>query len=105
MDYPLISVRESLVPTAVVNVKVFEAKTLQELEQSINEWVASTQNLVVCPGPLTREDNLSSVIITYVSVGDNHDPARAGQMAKSFNVSTENHRNVSAKESDGSSIS
>ena len=101
MDYPLISVKESLVPTAVVNVKVFEAETLQELERLINDWVASTQNLVVCPGPLTQEHNSSSVIITYVSVGDNNDPARPEQMAKSFNVSTENYRNVSAKESDG----
>ena len=101
MEYPLISVKNSLVPTAIVHVKVFEAETIQKLEKIINEWVSTTQNLVVCPGPLTQNEGASTAIITYVSVGENCDPTRSKQVEQSNRVITKKRSNVSSAESDG----
>ena len=106
MDYPLVSVQESLVPTAVVNVKLFEADTQEALEELINQWVADTQNLVVCPGPVSIKDDVSSVAITYVAAGKNDDPnnRRPPKMAKPPFGSTRSSGKLSAKESDGGRI-
>ena len=42
-------IREELVPKSIVSVKLFEGKTSAEVEKAINEWIVTTQNLVVCP--------------------------------------------------------
>lgn len=104
MEYPLISVKDSLVPTAVVHVKVFEAETVKKLEENINEWVSTTQNLVVCPGPLTQNESASTAIITYVSAGENHDPVRSKQVGQPNRSISKERRNVSSAESDGGSF-
>lgn len=104
MDYPLFSVKDSLVPTAVVNVKIFEAETADGLEELINKWVNDTQNLVVCPGPVTQRDSSSSVVITYVSSGENSDPVRQQQVVEAPVFPTKNGRRSSSVESDGSRI-
>jgi hypothetical protein len=101
MDYPLFSVKESLVPTAVVNVKIFEAETADGLEEIINKWVNDTQNLVVCPGPVTQRDSLSSVVITYVSSGENNDPNRQRKVVEAPVFAAKTSRATSSTESDG----
>lgn len=104
MEHPLVSVRSSLVPTSVVKVKVFESSTTVKLEEAINEWVADTQNLVVCPGPLTQTGHAATVVVTYVSAGENRDSVRSKQVEHS-NVNVPKERsNVSSAESDGSYI-
>ena len=104
MTHPIFSVKESLVPTAVVNVKIFEAETADGLEELINKWVNDTQNLVVCPGPVTQRESLSSVVITYVSSGENNDPSRKQQMVEAPVFTTKRGRKTSASESDGGRI-
>ena len=105
MEYPLISVKNALVPTAIVHVKVFEAETTRKLEEIINEWVLATQNLVVCPGPLTQNEGASTAIITYVLAGENHDPVRSKQVEQIHRVVPKKRSNVSSTESDGSCFS
>jgi len=104
MEHPIFSVKDSLVPRAVVNVKIFKADNLQQLEEAINKWVEETHNLVVCPGPFNQEDSSSSVVITYVSAGKNHDPTRAKEVAQSSGFVSKNGTYKSAKESDGGRI-
>ena len=107
MNYPLISVQDLLVPTAVVKVKVFEAPTRDELEDLINTWVESTQNLVVCPGPMSTVDRSSSVVITYVAAGENNDPdskTKPPEMADTSSRTSSKGSRSTAKESDGGRI-
>jgi len=101
VEHPLVSVRDSLVPTAVVQVKAFQAPTTAKLERAINEWVAETQNLVVCPGPLTQTGREATVIVTYVSAGENRDSVRSGEMEHSNVDVSKKRSNVSSAESDG----
>ena len=103
MDYPLISVRESLVPTAVVSVKIFESVEGEELEEAVNKWVEETQNLVVCPGPVTNKDGVSSIAITYVASGRNDDPNKrsAPKVAHPSGVPSGGSGRHTTKESDG----
>lgn len=106
MAYPLISVQDSLVPTAVVKVEIFEASTHEELAELINKWVKDTQNLVVCPGPVSRDDETSRMAVTYVSSGRNDDPEnrRPPKVEQPSSDATSNGRKFSAKESDGGRI-
>ena len=105
MEHPLISVKDSLVPTAIVHVKVFEAETIQKLEEIINEWVISTQNLVVCPGPLTQNEGASAAMVTYVLAGGNSDPGRSKQVEQVRHIVPKKRNSVSSIESDGSRFS
>jgi hypothetical protein len=104
VEHPLFSVKDSLVPRAVVNVKIFKEENLQRLEEVINKWIEETHNLVVCPGPFTREDSSSSVVITYVPAGKNHDPNRPQEVASPSRLVAKNGKDKSAKESDGGRI-
>jgi len=74
MEHPLASVRHTLVPDTLVNVKVFEGDSTDNVEAKINEWVGSTQNLVVCPGPVYWTGTVATVAITYVEARSNGDP-------------------------------
>ena len=88
MDYPLISVRESLVPTAVVSVKIFESVEGEELEEAVNKWV---------------EEGVSSIAITYVASGRNDDPNKrsAPKVAHPSGVPSGGSGRHTTKESDG----
>ena len=101
MDHPIVSVRNSLVPTAVVQVKAFQAPTTEKLEEVINKWVAETQNLIVCPGPLTQTGREATAIVTYVSAGENRDSVRSGKMEHANVDVSKKRSNVSSAESDG----
>jgi len=82
MEHPIFSVREELVPGALVQVKLFEGKTAADLEVAINKWVVETQNLVVCPGPLSSSEGSAQMSVTYVKANSNHDPERTRKMAE-----------------------
>lgn len=104
MEHPVISVRDSLVPSSTVKVKAFEASTTVKLEEDINTWVQDTQNLIVCPGPLTQTGHTATVVVTYVSAGENRDSVRSGKMEYSNGNASKERGNLASIESDGSRI-
>lgn len=101
MEHPLPSIRNSLVPTALVKLKVFESDSIASVEHKINAWVNETQNLVVCPGPVHWTGAAATVAITYVKATDNGDPERR-QMVEAPKPTTESGSRSSRFESDGS---
>lgn len=104
MEHPIFSVREELVPQAVVSVKVFEGATSTEVEEAINQWVSETQNLVVCPGPLSTGDGLARIAITYVKANANNDPERRRKMAEAPELDAKSSGKRPRNESDGGRI-
>lgn len=66
-EMPIASLRQFLIPDAVVLVKLFSAADMSSLEKVINDWVGSTFNLVAMPGPVTvMPDGRLSMAVTYV---------------------------------------
>lgn len=104
MEHPIFSVREELVPRALVNVKVFEGKTSVEVEAAVNAWISETQNLVVCPGPLSTEEGGARMAVTYVEAKDNNDPERRRKMEQSPKLNAVPSSNRFRGESDGGRI-
>ena len=96
MEHPLYSVRETLVPSALVSVKVFSANTEDSLELEVASWVAKTQNLVVCPGPVNYEALSKRFILalTYVA-------AVKKTVGKVITDTSRGVKKLSAFESDG----
>lgn len=101
MEHPIFSVREELVPSAVVSVKVFEGKNSTEVEEAINTWVIETQNLVVCPGPLSTDAGKAFIAITYVEANNNGDPQRKREMVKTPTLDARPDSRRLGRESDG----
>jgi|TARA_R110000824_G_scaffold82768_15_gene207516 hypothetical protein len=104
VEHPIFSVREELVPHAVVNLKVFEGDTTEEIESAINEWVKKTQNLVVCPGPLSVGMGRSSMAVTYVRANINGDPERKREVDNTPTLDAKPDVRRSGLESDGGRI-
>jgi hypothetical protein len=104
MEHPIFSVREELVPQALVSVKVFEASTSGEVEALINSWIVETQNLVVCPGPVSSASGKSIVAITYVEANKNNDPEKEREVGKTPRLDAQPSGGVSNFESDGGRI-
>lgn len=68
VELPFPSLRNSLIPDSAVLVKLFSAPDLSLLEEVINDWVGSTFNLVVVPGPVAAmPDGRLSMAVTYVA--------------------------------------
>ena len=101
MEHPLASVRPTLVPDSLVNVKVFEADSPDGVEAKINAWVVETQNLVVCPGPVHWTGSVATVALTYVEARSNDDPERR-QMVEAPKPDAKPRSRSSRIESDGS---
>ena len=104
MEHPIFSVREELVPQAVVSVKVFEGATSAEVEEAINKWISETQNLVVCPGPLSAGAGSARIAITYVKANVNNDPERRRKMAEAPKLDAASSGKRARGESDGGRI-
>jgi hypothetical protein len=104
MEHPVFSVREELVPQALVNVKVFEGKTSVEVEEAINVWISETQNLVVCPGPLSTGEGGARMAVTYVKANINNDPERRRKMEESPKLDAVSDSDRFRGESDGGRI-
>ncbi len=103
MEHPIYSVRESLVPSALVSVKVFKANTKDSLEKEIAAWVDRTQSLVVCPGPVHYDESRSQVTLalTYVAAAKNNENRQQRTVGKTPTVTTRGTKKLSAFESDG----
>lgn len=70
-EFPIPSLREFLVPDQLVKLRVFQAKTLEELEEQVNLWVNSTQSLIVVPGQLFITADSCSLALTYLPAVEN----------------------------------
>jgi hypothetical protein len=103
MEHPLYSVRETLVPSALVSVKVFSANTEDSLELEVASWIAKTQNLVVCPGPVNYEALSKRFILalTYVAAVKNNENRQQKTVGKVITDTSRGVKKLSAFESDG----
>jgi len=103
MEHPLYSVRETLVPSALVSVKVFSASTEDSLELEVASWVDKTQNLVVCPGPVSYEELSGRFILalTYVAAVKNNENRQQKTVGKAVTNTSRGAKKLTAFESDG----
>jgi len=53
-EFPIQSLREFLVPDALLKVKLFEAKALLELDTLINEWAVKSKAIIVTVSPAIK---------------------------------------------------
>lgn len=66
-EFPLPSLRQFLMPNQTVQLRVFMASSIEELEQQVNEWIQRTKAIVAVPGPVTSlGENSVSLALTYV---------------------------------------
>jgi hypothetical protein len=98
------SVREELVPKAIVSVKLFEGRTSADIEEAINKWIMTTQNLVVCPGPLSTGVDKAVMAVTYVEANNNVDPQRKRKVVETPKPDAGVHSGRLGLESDGGRI-
>ena len=65
-DFPIGSLRNSLLPAQLTQVKIFQAHSCDELESLIATWVQETQSIIAVPGPLTMVEDCVVISVTYV---------------------------------------
>lgn len=65
-DFPIGSLRQALLPAQLTQVHIFRASSEPELIMTIERWVVATQNIVVMPGPVTRDGIEIVMPVTYV---------------------------------------
>lgn len=65
-DFPIPSLRQFLLPSQLTYVQVFSAVDEEALMREITAWVDRTQNIVVVPGVLSRDEGLVSIAVSYV---------------------------------------
>lgn len=53
-EFPIQSLRDFLVPDALLQVKLFEAKSLAELDSLINAWILKSKGIVVTVSPAVK---------------------------------------------------
>lgn len=53
-EFPIQSLREFLLPDALLKVKLFEAKDLSELDTLVNEWVIEAKAIVATVSPAIK---------------------------------------------------
>lgn len=68
--FPITSLRDLLVPTAVLRLKTFEADTVQELDSLVNDWISESQAIVVAISPISQmtylNDTKHVIAVTYL---------------------------------------
>jgi hypothetical protein len=66
-EFPLLALKQFLVPGQTPLVKIFEAPTVELLEKDIISWIDKSQALVLVPGPVTFvEAQTLSIALTYL---------------------------------------
>ena len=67
-DHPFPSVKDSLLPGTLTDVKIFASQVgIEDLEQQCARWVRETGNLIVVPGPpIVAVGGWYTVSVTYV---------------------------------------
>lgn len=53
-EFPIQSLRDFLIPDVLLKVKLFEAKSLNELDAAVNEWVAESKAIVATVSPAIK---------------------------------------------------
>jgi hypothetical protein len=74
-EFPIPSLRQSLLPDQLVRVRTFMANNIEELDGQINNWITDTKALIVIPGPVSLlAPNSVSISLTYVAAkeGERH---------------------------------
>lgn len=73
-EFPLKSLRAFLLPEATLLVKSFEAKTLKELDEEINNWVRATKAIIAVPSPIgkfeTENGTFYIISVTYLPANE-----------------------------------
>lgn len=69
-EFPITSLRDLLVPTAVLRLKTFEAESVTELDPLVNKWVDESQGIIVAISPVTQMTYMSrtvyAIAVTYL---------------------------------------
>ncbi len=66
-SFPLRSIREFLLPDQVLRLKTFAGfDTASALDDAIDSWISTTQNIVAVPGPVTVADRGLSISLLYL---------------------------------------
>lgn len=53
-EFPIQSLRDFLIPDVILKVKLFEAKSLSELDTLINDWLSESKAIVVTVSPALK---------------------------------------------------
>lgn len=53
-EFPIQSLRDFLIPDAILKVKLFEARNLEELDALINSWVSESKSIVATVSPAIK---------------------------------------------------
>lgn len=53
-EFPIQSLRDFLIPDALLQVKLFEAKSLADLDSAINTWVLESKAIVATVSPALK---------------------------------------------------
>ena len=68
-EFPIQSLRDFLIPDAILKVKVFEANDLLELERAVNDWILQSKAIVATVSPaikaITSNDSYT-LSLTYL---------------------------------------
>ena len=69
-EFPITSLRDLLVPTAVLRLKTFEAESVTELDPLVNKWVDESQGIIVAISPVTQmtymDRTVYAIAVTYL---------------------------------------
>jgi hypothetical protein len=68
--FPVDSLQAFLLPNQVLQLKLFAADSLEDLEEQINDWVRSTHAIVAVPGAITISGGLLRVGLSYVPASE-----------------------------------
>ena len=65
-DFPINSLRHFLMPNQLVQLKSFEADSLDQLDAIVSAWVNATQNVIAIVGTPVKSNNKYAFSLTYV---------------------------------------
>lgn len=66
-EFPISSLREFLLPSQLVGVRMFEADNLQALDDKVNRWIFDTKSIVAIPSSISRTaDGNYMIAISFV---------------------------------------
>jgi hypothetical protein len=67
-EFPIASLREFLLPSQLVNVRLFEGSSLQDLDDKINRWIGETKSIVAIPSSVSKTSEGNYLIaISFVN--------------------------------------
>jgi hypothetical protein len=80
-EFPLPSLRKFMLPDQLVLVRSFEAATLPELEETVNDWVVKTLAVIAIPSSLSKVTTESGtcylLTVTYIRAADGNENVKA----------------------------